>query len=323
MAPQNVINHTKQTNALLRVRELDFLKGILILLVIAFHLVYFSTLYPYAKQVVYTFHMPAFLLLSGYLMNFEKGTRGVLRTLLWLVVPYIVMESSYIIMASILPIREHIETLTLGVFIDKLLLHPIGPYWYLQTLVICGGLWYALQRWSVMVVPVRVLLYIFIALLLGVEEVVTPACAMYFLGGVLLRKFNVNFVRFLEGGWVALLMFACLITNVAYLDKTTPMGILIVYTFVGACFFLYRYLPSAGQRLMEFLGRNSLVLYLFSPIFTILCKYLVPFLNFDPSGILFLVLSLIVCVVGCLAIAKILEFIGISRYMFGRRKVIV
>ena len=117
-----------QTNALPRVRELDFLKGILILLVIAFHLVYFSTLYPYAKQVVYTFHMPAFLLLSGYLMNFEKGTRGVLRTLLWLVVPYVVMESSYIIMASILPIREHIETLTLGVFIDKLLLHPIGPY---------------------------------------------------------------------------------------------------------------------------------------------------------------------------------------------------
>ncbi len=323
MDSQNVISHPKQTNTLPRVRELDFLKGILILLVIAFHLVYFSTLYPYAKQVVYTFHMPAFMLLSGYLMNFEKGTRGVLRTLLWLVVPYVVMESSYIIMASILPIREHIDSLTLGVFIDKLLLHPIGPYWYLQTLVICGGLWYALQRWSVMGVPVRVLLYIFLALLLGVEEVVTPACAMYFLGGVLLRNFNVSLVRFFEGGWVALLMFAYLITNVAYLDKATPMGILIVYTFVGACFFLYRYLPAAGQRLMEFLGRNSLVLYLFSPIFTILCKYLVPFLAFDPTGIIFLVLSLLVCVIGCLAIAKFLEFIGVSRYMFGRGKVIV
>lgn len=155
------------------------------------------------------------------------------------------------------------------------------------------------------------------------EEVITPACAIYFLGGVLLRKYNVSFVRFFRGGWIALLMFAYLITNVAYLDKAELMGMLIVYTFIGACFFLYRYLPSAGQRLMEFLGRNSLVLYLFSPIFTILCKYLVPFLNFDPSGSLFLVLSLIVCVVGCLAIAKILEFIGISRYMFGRRKVIV
>jgi fucose 4-O-acetylase-like acetyltransferase len=132
-----------------RVGELDFLKGVLILLVIAFHLVHFSTTYPYAKQVVYTFHMPAFLMLSGYLMNFEKDVRSYLRTLLWLFVPYLIMESGYVIMASILPIREHIDSLTLGVFIDKLLLHPIGPYWYLQTLVICGLLWYALRRWTV------------------------------------------------------------------------------------------------------------------------------------------------------------------------------
>lgn len=330
MEPQNVINHPKQTNALQRIRELDFLKGILILLVIAFHLVYFSTLYPYAKQVVYTFHMPAFLLLSGYLMNFEKGTRDALRTLLWLVVPYVIMESSYIIMASILPIREHINSLTLGVFIDKLVLHPIGPYWYLQTIVICGFLWHTLSRWTcirgggkALEVSVRALLYIFIALLLRVEEVITPACAIYFLGGVLLRKYNVSFVRFFKGGWIALLMFAYLITNVAYLDKAVPMGVLIVYTFIGACFFLYRFLPNVGQRLMEFLGRNSLVLYLFSPIFTILCKYLVPFLTFDPTGITFLASSLLVCVIGCLAIAKILEFIGISRYMFGRTKMII
>ena len=172
-------------------------------------------------------------------------------------------------------------------------------------------------------VSVRALLYIFIALLLRVEEVITPACAIYFLGGVLLRKYNVSFVRFFKGGWIALLMFAYLITNVAYLDKAVPMGVLIVYTFIGACFFLYRFLPNVGQRLMEFLGRNSLVLYLFSPIFTILCKYLVPFLTFDPTGITFLASSLLVCVIGCLAIAKILEFIGISRYMFGRAKVIV
>ena len=309
--------------AKVRVRELDFLKGVLILLVIAFHLVHFSTTYPYAKQVVYTFHMPAFLLLSGYLMNFEKGGRGYLRTLLWLFVPYVIMESGYIIMASILPIREHIDHLTVGMFIDKLLLHPIGPYWYLQTLVICGALWQALRHWSALGVPVKVLLYIFIVLLAGAGEVVTPACAMYFLGGVLLRKYNVSFVRFFEGGWVALLMFAYLITNVSNLDKATPMGMLIVYTFVGACFFFYRYLPNVGQRLMEFFGRNSLVLYLFSPIFTILCKHLVPFLNFDPTGIIFLVLSLSVCVIGCLAIAKILDFIGISRYMFGRTKVLV
>ena len=307
-----------------RVREFDFLKGILILLVIAFHLVYFSTTYPYAKEVVYTFHMPAFLLLSGYLMNFEKDMRGVLRTFLWLLIPYVVMETSYVVMASILPIREHIETLTLSIFLDKLLLHPIGPYWYLHTLVICGALWYALRSWKTTTTPVNILLFISVALLAGVGKLLTPACALYFLLGVIMREFKLKFVRFFAagGGWT-LLLFAGLITRESHLDMASLMGMLIVYTFIGAGFFLYHYIPGGGKRLMELLGRNSLQLYLFSPIFTILCKYLVPFLTFDTTGIIFLVSSLFVCVAGSLAIAKMLEYTGVSLFLFGRKKVVV
>ena len=48
-----------------RIKELDFLKGVLILLVISFHLVWFEQLHPDIKQVVYSFHMPGFLLISG------------------------------------------------------------------------------------------------------------------------------------------------------------------------------------------------------------------------------------------------------------------
>lgn len=52
-----------------RVEEIDFLKCIFILLMIVFHLRYIGDTYPYAKSLVYTFHMPAFLIISGYLMN--------------------------------------------------------------------------------------------------------------------------------------------------------------------------------------------------------------------------------------------------------------
>ena len=41
-----------------RIEELDFLKGVFIILMITFHLVYIGDSYPYAKQIVYTFHMP-------------------------------------------------------------------------------------------------------------------------------------------------------------------------------------------------------------------------------------------------------------------------
>ena len=44
------------------------------------------------------------------------------------------MESGYTLMASLLPIREHIDHLTAGVLIDHIFLHPMGPYWYLHNL---------------------------------------------------------------------------------------------------------------------------------------------------------------------------------------------
>ena len=55
-----------------RIEELDFLKCVFIILMIVFHLVYIGDKYPYAKQLVYTFHMPAFLLISGYLVSISK-----------------------------------------------------------------------------------------------------------------------------------------------------------------------------------------------------------------------------------------------------------
>ena len=91
-----------------RTTEFDFLKGLLIILVISFHLVYIGDSYPYAKRVVYTFHMPAFLLMSGYLMNISKPWRRFGRTMLGYAVPYLVMEGAYVVMASMLPVREHI-----------------------------------------------------------------------------------------------------------------------------------------------------------------------------------------------------------------------
>ena len=127
---------------MLRIKELDFLKGVLILLVISFHLVWFEQLHPDIKQVVYCFHMPGFLFMSGYLMNISKPPRQFLRTLLWLAVPYLFMASGYIYVASLLPIADHIDCLTPTVFLDRLLLHPLGPPWFLHALILCGATYY-------------------------------------------------------------------------------------------------------------------------------------------------------------------------------------
>lgn len=125
-----------------RIEELDFLKCVFIILMIAFHLIYIGNTYPVAKQLVYTFHMPGFLLVSGYLFNVRKSWSRVGHTLLWILIPYAVMETGYTVMASLLPIREHIDHLSAGLLLNKIFLHPIGPYWYLHTLMLCGASYY-------------------------------------------------------------------------------------------------------------------------------------------------------------------------------------
>ena len=218
-----------------RIQELDFLKGILILLVISFHLVYFEQLYPYAKQVVYTFHMPGFLLISGYLMNVSKPPRAFLRTLLWLAVPYTFMEGGYIIMASLLPINDHIDHLTAGVFLDRLILHPLGPPWYFHTLIICGGIYYIIQnsklktqnsknilpkgRWGVflqlllMGIAYYAVSYVLSTLLplKGVGGTFSFFSALYFLAGAAIHQSGKDFLSIFWASPFALLLFALLI----------------------------------------------------------------------------------------------------------------
>ncbi|MBP3712433.1 MAG: acyltransferase [Bacteroidaceae bacterium] len=325
-----------------RIPELDFLKGVLILLVICFHLVWFEQLHPDIKQVVYCFHMPGFLLISGYLMNVGKPPRQFLRTLLWLAVPYVVMESGYIYMASILPINEHIAQLTLWVYLKHLFLHPLGPYWYLHAIILCGAVYYwtlsisplkgespavkealplreglgGSERWAWLRVCLTAIAYYVLARVFGV---LTFSSALYFLAGAMLRQSGMNFVAFFLPSRLSVIVFALL---ACFSDKPTQAslnGVLIAYFAISSLLSIYKYLPPAPRPLLLFFGRNSLMLYVFSPIFTVLCKQLVPYLKFDPTGLLFLVVSLAFCVTGSLLIAWLMDLVGISRFFFGRR----
>ena len=96
-----------------RVKEIDYLKCIFITLMIIFHLVYIGDKYPYAKQIVYTFHMSAFLIISGYLANNRKDARSFLRKFLWIFIPYACMEAAYTVMSHFLPVRESVDAILL------------------------------------------------------------------------------------------------------------------------------------------------------------------------------------------------------------------
>ena len=110
----HLFNHNNETMSIQKARhgELDFIKCVMIILMVAFHLAYFSSKYPLLKQYVYTFHMPAFLVISGWLMPTHKPVDAFLRGLTRIIVPYIMMESAYIVASSVLGIEPLLSPLT-------------------------------------------------------------------------------------------------------------------------------------------------------------------------------------------------------------------
>ena len=331
-----------------RIDELDFLKFVFITLMIAFHLVYIGDAYPVAKRLVYTFHMPGFLLVSGYLFNVNKSWKSFWKTMLWIFVPYTIMESGYTMMASLLPIREHIDRLTVGVLVDHIFLHPMGPYWYLHTLMICGICYYiafkkpegrfsSVLKQEKPLLPIKMLslenqvllgrftlLALFLLLLSYGCGLLSIANAAYFLVGAIVRQAVGNFRLAFPARWwtLGLLLVWCI--DPSHYDRASFAGACLVFLVIGSLLWIYQLgIPQSLRKLFLFIGRNTLPLLLFSPIFTILAKYYQALLlRAEPTGIFFMVVSVILAIAGSYGITWLMDISGISKLFFGKKGLI-
>lgn len=304
-----------------RVREIDYLKCVFIVLMIVFHLVYVGDKFPYAKQIVYTFHMPAFLVISGYLANIDKGFGKLARQVKWLFVPYAVMEAGYTYMASLLPIREHIERLTIGVFLDKLLLHPLGPYWYLHTLIVCYIIYYAVSRLSPRLgtVPLMCVLGVAFYAVVELTHIVQMSNAMYFMAGALVRQSGMKFMQVFRPSLLAAVPIAIFcMASPGEMYKQTLTGIIVTYLAISLALGTCRKLPEKALRAACFIGSNTLAVLLFSPMFTILAKRFVPLFAFDPTASLYTVFSVAFVLAGSLAVAYAMDRLNLSRWFSGK-----
>lgn len=97
---------------------------------------------------------------------------------------------------------------------------------------------------------------------------------------------------------------------------------LIVYFVISFLLWLYPYLPKEVVKISHFIGRNSLILLLFSPMFTVLSKLFQSYLLFEPSGMLFMLVALLFTVVGSFTVAYTLQKLHIAQYMFGKSRII-
>ena len=128
----------------MRIEKVDKLKGIAIVLVVLGHAIQHTTedflQTSYIAKLIYCFHMPLFMWLSGYVARIKgervvDGLRWIGKQFISLVLPIIVWE--YILAGYFH--RIHSVEAVINI-LHAWILNPTGGYWFLWTLFLCDVL---------------------------------------------------------------------------------------------------------------------------------------------------------------------------------------
>lgn len=306
-----------------RIHQLDYLKGIFILLMVLFHLVPVYENYRTLQAAVYTFHMSAFLIISGYLANIEKDVPDFCRGLMRLVLPYVVFETVHLLLVylfgSAMHANNYVASLTLSGILNSIFVEPSNPYWYLHTLIISTVIYYVVYK----VFKLKDLsAFILTCLILyGLTLIITKfqwENVIYFLIGVYISKSGRTFLEAIPASPLALIPLCILFSFRENYCRGSLTGITITLLVISFLLFAYNYIGSDIRRLLHYLGSNSLAILVFSPIFTVITKIAVPYFSFDPTVICFAIVALAFVVAGCLFCAWLTDKLHISQYLFAK-----
>lgn len=303
-----------------RSQELDFSKGILILLMVIFHLGHFNSCYPNLTNCVYAFHMSGFLVISGYLCSVEKTMSQFLISLKGILVPYIVFEVFYLsglsLVGKYVGASNEFEGDALSILL-QIATKPVGTYWYLHTLVFCLLTFYILNYFGVKgkanICLSSILLYL---MSLGIEGLLWYN-VLYFVIGISCRILSFQITDRLKSvvmgiGFVAIIIFA------DEVSRYSLAGIGLTLTFLGFLFAIMEKTPVLVKSFFSYIGRNSLSIVLFSPVFMIITKVYYPLFVFDSTVILWMIFSLVLVCSLCLVSAALFDKLKISDVLIGK-----
>lgn len=275
--------------------EVDWLRCICILLVVTFHIVYIEQQYAVIYAIVGIFHVPVFLIISGYLANVERPLPKLWRSISPWVISYAIMELCYILAASRLPVSDHIDGLSFYGIAKILLVHPIGIYWYLHTLLLCYAFLYLSRRLTWLSNGNQLLVFLTLCFLSNTLDMLSVTNALYFLLGALLRSYGFQ-IRSFRPSVIAIFPFLWVIFSSVSNPPLSSSLLGFVFVILTICFLVVclRYIRGSIRRIALMIGRSTLPILLFSPIITFLAKfYQNQLLNIDPSGMLFLLTTLV------------------------------
>lgn len=319
--------------------DIDWIRAILIILMILIHIVSFGNAYPQLKAGILSFMMPTFLIITGYLVNIEKSSKEMGRYLMCLALPYVIMVTGFSVLSYFMPVRDGITELSLSQICEKIFVTSIGPYWFIQTMIICGILYYVSFKgaiWGTLrqgktTMSTTTSLFIFATLLLlqSKTPALSPSAATYYFIGAVLRQCHIGFDRIFRPSPVALLLWLLLLGMEEWYDWGTLAIVFSCWCCISSLMWIHSLInhlqDNACVRKTEatllYIGRNTLPIYLFHPIFTMAAKFYHPLFSWDRSESIFALVTIFIAIAGSIGIAKMMEKTRLA-YLFGKGKML-
>lgn len=300
--------------------SINFMRAVLITMMILVHIVYFSEMYPNIKYGILSFMMPAFLVITGFLVNINKSLGKFTRYILQIFVPYVIMVTGFSILSYFLPVNDGLTELSVQAVLHKIFITSIGPYWFLQTIMVCGIIYYTVFRLMSgcsMMSRLSVTALLFMCAGMFTPVITTTSAAFYFLG-IVIRNYGSNISSIFRPSPFAILPFALIVIQPSLRDWGLLSVLAMVYFFLSFISYSERFL---SHRYITYIGMNTLPIYLFHPIFTMAAKYYRPLFAFDESRIIYAVFTVIIALAGSLAIAWVLDKTRLS-WVFYKEKML-
>lgn len=306
--------------------EINIVRCLLIFLVILIHCTPFKDSYPNAQNAILAFVVPLFLFITGYLFNVRKTWKEFAHYLYGLLMMYAIFEMAYIVLSYYFPVRDGVTELTVTVILDRLVQHPIGPYWYLHTMIICSCIYYLSHRLSCyldtdIAISSSMLIGVILSYYTPLLGVLSPLA--YFMGVIARNRFK-HLLCMFSGSFMAipiavvtLLYGIC--NNHAYAVQLSYFSILLGICTTTSLVWCSQRIPHKARHIIGYIGGNTLPIYLFHPLFTLLSKRLLHSLIENGHIIAYCIVVIVLATIGSLTIGSLIDKTGISKLLFRKK----
>lgn len=304
---------------------INIVRCFLIFLVILIHCTPFKDSYPNVQNGILAFVVPLFLFITGYLFNVGKTWKEFADYITRILIMYAVFETAYIILSYFLPVRDGVSELSLPVILEKLVLKPLGPYWYLHTMIICSGTYYLSHRLSLKVgIDRAIWVSLFLCVLMSYcSPLLGLMSPLAYFSGVITRNCGIRFCSIFKGAFVAIpigfvtLLYG-IVCNHEYASQLTYYCIILGVCTIESLVWCTKKFPSKVCRVLDYIGGNTLPVYLLHPLFTLLSKHILR--GFIDNGyvISYSLTVIVFATAGSLMLGYAMDKTGISRLLFNR-----